>query len=132
MSITTFEKKITPELKWKNIENIPDFPLSSFDEVKQKLKTNEFSVGIDFITSNELAQWLYGSAHKKIFLLLASTPIIVAIISLVLTFVLGNYWLLFGIILGFAGQFLSNPYNSSKIFGRIVVGILFLVFLYGP
>lgn len=131
MSIITFEEKITPELKWKKIEDIPNFPLSSFNEVKQKLKTGEFSVGIDFTTSNEFAQWLYGPGHKNFFLLLASTPIIVAITSLVLAFVLDNYWLLSGVILGFAGQLLSNPYNSLKNFWKPVVGTLFLVFLYG-
>ena len=131
MSIITFEEKIAPDLQWKKIEDIPNFPLSSFDEVKQKLKTSEFSVGIDFTTANELAKWLYGSRHKTFFLLLASTPIIVAINSLVLALVLGNFWLLFGVILGFAGQFLSNPYNPSKNFWKPIVGMLFLVFLYG-
>ena len=69
--------------------------------------------------------------HTAFFLLLASTPIIVAILSLVLAFVLGNYWLLIGVVLGFAGQFLSNPYNPSKNFWKPIVGLLFLVFVYG-
>lgn len=125
------EEQITPKLKWRKIEDIPDFPLNSFEDVKRRVEANQFGLGIDFTTSNELAQWLYGGGHKLFFLLLASTPIIVAIASLVLAFVLGNYWLLVGVVLGFAGQFLSNPYNPSKNFWKPIVGILFLVFVYG-
>jgi len=125
------EEQITPKLKWNKIEDIPDFPLNTFEDVKRRVEANQFGVGIDFTTSNEFAQWLYGGGHKLFFLLLASTPIIVAIASLVLAFVLGNYWLLVGIVLGFAGQFLSNPYNPSKNFWKPIVGILFLVFVYG-
>jgi hypothetical protein len=131
MSVQQLEEKIAGDLKWNKIENIPDFPLANFDEVKRGVEANKFSLGIDFTTSNQLAQWLYGQGHKFFFLILASTPIIVAITSLVLAFVLGNYWLLLGLILGFAGQLLSNPYNSSKNFWKPVVGTLFLVFLYG-
>jgi len=125
------EEQITPKLKWNKIEDIPNFPVNSFEDVKRRAEANQFGIGIDFTTSNEFAQWLYGGSHKLFFLLLASTPIIVAILSLVLAFVLGNYWLLVGVILGFAGQFLSNPYNPSKNFWKPVVGILFLVFVYG-
>jgi len=125
------EEQITPKLKWDKIEDIPNFPLGSFEDVKRRVEAKQFGIGIDFSTSNEFAQWLYGGGHKLFFLLLASTPIIVAILSLVLAFVLGNYWLLIGVILGFAGQFLSNPYNPSKNFWKPIVGILFLVFVYG-
>lgn len=126
-----FEEKISADLKWEKIEDIPNFPVSNFDEVKQKLKTNVFSIGIDFTTANQLAQWLYGKGFSIFFTILASTPIIVAILAVILAFVLGNYWLLIGVILGFAGQLMSNPYNPSKNFWKPVVGTLFLVFLYG-
>src|SRR3989338_4358421 len=125
------EEQITPKLKWNKIGDIPNFPLNSFEDVKRRVEANQFGIGIDFTTSNEFGQWLYGGGHKLFFLLLASTPIIVAILSLVLAFVLGNYWLLIGVVLGFAGQFLSNPYNPSKKIWKPIVGLLFLVFVYG-
>src|SRR3989344_4357638 len=131
MSVQHLEKKIAGDLKWNKIENIPDFPLANFDEVKRGVEANKFSLGIDFTTSNQLAQWLYGQGHKYFFLILASTPIIVAILSIILAIVLNNYWLLAGIALGFIGQFMSNPYNPAKNFWKPIVGILFLVFLYG-
>jgi hypothetical protein len=130
MLTNNFEEEITPDLKWNKVEDIPNLPFSSFDEVKQKLKTDDFSIGIDFTTSNQLAQWLYGKGFSIFFLILASTPIIVAIIAIVSSFVLGNYWLLVGIILGFTGQFMSNPYNPAKKFWKPIVGTLFLVFVY--
>lgn len=126
-----FEEKIVSELKWQKVEDIPNFPVSNFDEVKQKLKAGTFSIGIDFTTSNQLAQWLYGKGFSIFFTILASTPIIVAVLAVILTFVLGNYWLLIGVALGFAGQLMSNPYNPSKNFWKPVAGTLFLIFLYG-
>ena len=131
MSVSHLEEQITPRLKWRRIEDVPNFPLNSFEDVKRRVEANQFSIGIDFTTSNELAHWLYGGGHKLFFLLLASTPFIIAIASLVLAFVLGNYWLLFGVVLGFAGQFLSNPYNPSRNFWKPGVGLLFLFFVYG-
>ncbi len=125
------EEQIAPKLKWTKIDDIPNFPLNSFEDVKRRVEANQFGIGIDFTTSNEFAQWLYGSGYKYFFLLLASTPILVAILSLVLVFVLDNYLLFVGVVLGFAGQFLSNPYNPSKNFWKPIVGILFLIFVYG-
>lgn len=131
MSIKYFEEQIVSKLKWNKIEDIPDFPLNSFLDVKQNIEADRFTVGIDFTTSNELAQWLYGKGHEIFFLILASGPFIIAIASVVLTILLSNYWLLTGIVLGFFGQFMSNPYNPTKNIWRSIVGMLFLVFLYG-
>jgi len=125
------EEQITPKLKWNKIGDIPNFPLNSFEDVKRRVEANQFGIGIDFTTSNELAQWLYGSGYKLFFLLLASTLHIVVITSFVLAFILGNYWLLAGVVLGFAGYFLSNPYNPSKKFWKPIASLLFLVFAYG-
>jgi hypothetical protein len=131
MLISQLEEKIAPELSWQKIEDIPDFPLHSMSEVKSSVEADQFTVGIDYTTSNTYATWLYGGGHKILYLILGSIPITIAIVSLVLVFVLGNYWLLFGVILGFAGQFLSNPYNPSKGFWKSVVGLLFFVLVYG-
>src|SRR3989344_848735 len=128
--VSAFEERIIPKLKWNKIADIPNFPLNSFEDVKRRVETNQFDLGIDFTTSNELAQWLYGQWHKFFFLILASTPIIVVIASLVLAFALGNYWLLAGVVLGFVGQFLSNPYIPSKKFWKPIVGLLFVIFVY--
>jgi len=129
--ITCFEKQIKPKLRWAKIEEIPNFPISNFEEVKKKINTGEFSIGIDYTIANDFALWLYGKGHTIFFLVLASTPFIVAVISLILAFIFNNYWLLFGIILGFAGQFFSNPYNPFKSFWSLIAKMLFLVFLYG-
>jgi hypothetical protein len=131
MHIKQFENKITSELKWNTISDIPDFPLIDFKDTKLQIEEDKFTVGIDFSTANEFAQWLYGKGHRFFFLILATVSVIVAISSLVLAIVLSNYWLLFGIAIGFAGQFLSNPYNPLKTYLKPIVGVLFLVFVYG-
>lgn len=131
MLIKDFEERVSPNLKWGKIENIPDFPLKDFEEVRHAIDANKFALGIDYTVSNQLAQWLFGQGHKFIFLILASTPFIVAILSLILAVLFSNYWLLVGIVLGFLGQLLANPYNPTKDFWKSLVGLLFLVFLYG-
>lgn len=128
--IKEFEEQITPKLKWKKIEEIPDFPFSNFEKVKTKISKGEFQIGIDFTTSNKLAQWLYGKGHAFFFIALASTPFIVAFISIFLAIFLKNWWLLAGTLLGFLGQVMSNPYNPSKNFWKPIVGTLFLVFVW--
>jgi hypothetical protein len=130
MQIKHFEEKISSDLKWNTVGEIPDFPLNTFEDVKNRVGAKEYTVGIDFTTSNQLAEWLYGRGYHYFYLLLASTPIIVCIISLVLAFTLKNYWLLAGIFLGFSGQLMSNPYNPSKQIWKSINFLLFLVFAY--
>ncbi|MDP3985244.1 MAG: hypothetical protein Q8P82_00630 [bacterium] len=90
MNTKHFEEKISAELKWNKIDDIPDFPCSNFNEVKQKIKENIFSIGIDFTTANQLAQWLYGKGFSIFFTMHATTPIIVAILGVNLAFALAN------------------------------------------
>lgn len=130
MLIKYFEEKIADDLKWDKIGDIPDFPFVNFDETKHDIIKGKFSLGIDFTISNQLARWIYGKKYGVFFLILAATPVIVAIFSITLAFVLSNYYLLLGVVLGFAGQFLSNPYNPIKNLFNSVVVVLFLVFLF--
>ena len=119
--VKEFQEEITPKLKWLYIGDIPDFPLSNFDEVKSKISTGIYSIGIDYTTANQLSRWLYGTGHKNLVVFLASTPVFICIISIVLSIVLGNYWLLFGIAIGILGFFMANPYNPARNFWLIVV-----------
>jgi len=130
MSITDLEKSIQNNLKWSSIEDIPSFPLKSFSEVIQKIESNEFSLGIDYSTSNEVAKWLYGSVYTYFFLLFSSPPFIIAVLSIILAVALSNYWFLFGIPIGFIGQFVSNPYNPLKTFFNIVALIAVFVLIW--
>jgi len=128
--ISKYEERITLELKWKTISDIPNFPINSFNEIQNKINFNEYSLGIDFSTSNQFAQWFYGTDHKYLFLALASAPLFFAIISIILSFVYGNYWLLFGVALGLffllfhlrEGGVVDELGNTSKMLFFILFG----------
>ena len=122
-----FETRIEPEMKWTRVQDIPDFPFTTFGDARAKIQSGEYATGADFTASNMFARWLYGDAYKYFFLLLASTPFIGVLVSIALSVWLNNYWLLFGVLLGFLGQFTSNPYNPSKgFFNMLVAGLVAL------
>jgi len=131
MDLSQFERQIESTLKWKKIKELPNFPIIHLEELKKKINSGEYSISIDFTTANEFARGLYGARYAIFFFVLASTPFIVATLSVILAFILKNYYLLFGIISAFAGFFLSNPYNPFKSFWKSMVGILLLVCFYG-
>lgn len=131
MLVKDFEERIAPDIKWEKVEDIPNLSHLSFDEVKKKIGANEYSIGIDYNVSLEVAKWLYGPAYRTLFFLLTWTPYIMSVVAIVLAFILGNYWLLFGVVICVAGLTLANPMFRSRKFFTIVAGILFLVFLYG-
>jgi len=116
------------ELKWDRIEDIPDFPIGSFQELKQQIDENSFSLGVDFSASNRIAPWFYGSVRRAFFSFLVMFPFFVFIIVLISFFFLKDFWLLLGIIFGFLGFYLASPYNPFRKFLDFV-GILLLILL---
>lgn len=125
--LTEWQTKIQSELLWSKVEEIPGIPFLSFQDAQEKINTGDFATGIDFSTANQLAKWRYGDAYRNFFLFFASAPLIIALLSIILSFSLNNYWLLFGIILCFIGQFTSNPYNVSKRFyGKLALALTLL------
>jgi hypothetical protein len=120
------EERISKELKWGKVEDIPNFPLNSFYSLQQEVKESRFLVGIEPDISLELAPWFYGF----FVVILGATPFIGVITSIVLSFIFSNYWLLFGVILSILAFLLSNPYNFAIKFWKIVTFILFILFLY--
>ncbi len=130
MLANRFEQQNTPELKWNRIEDIPDFPISTYEEVKQKVASKEFLLGIDYTTANHLGQWLYGKGYTAFSYILSCAPFLVAIASPILAIILRNWWLLAGMLLGFIGQLSSNPFNPWRGFLRLIAATVFLVFIW--
>lgn len=124
------EKRFERELRWPTVKDIPDFPARSFEEVKEKVKSNDLSVGIDYTVANYAAPAIHGPSYKPIFCVWVNMPFVLAILAIVLSVTLGNYFLLLAIPLVFMSEFLSNPYNPlSKLFGKVTF-FLSLYFLH--
>jgi hypothetical protein len=131
MHLESFEAEITQKLKWKKVEEIPNFPLNSYEDVIKNVNAGQFEIGIDYSVANQAAEWLYGKSHVILFLLLASPPYIIALLSMILSIVLGNHWLLIGFVIGFAGQIFSNPFNPFRGFMTIIAWLSLLLLVYG-
>lgn len=132
MSVKSFEEEITPKLKWERVEDIPNFPLESYDEVKKKLSTYEYSIGIDDVIAMDATKWLYSLEYASFFTLMTWIPFIIAVVAIVLAFVLGNYWLLFGFVISLVAAFvLAIPTMPFRRFLTIVAVVIFFIFLYG-
>ena len=99
---------------WSRVEEIPGFPLKNYTEVKKKVSSKEFTLGIDFTVSNKLAALDYGKWHKIYLMLFAIIPVFIAIASVILAILYRNGWILFCIPVGLIGQISSNPYTHTK------------------
>jgi len=131
MNLYDIEKEITPKLKWGKIEEIPSFPAKSFEELKRMIQSQTLQIGADFSTSNLLAESLYGKAYANFHYFLTWIPIIIAVLSLILAFILGNYWFIVGVPLSLSSMILANPYNPFKHLMTLLALILILVSGYG-
>lgn len=112
--IKEIEQRLKPNLKWQKVEEIPDFPLHSFADVKNRVSADEFSVGVDFDVARKFASWVYGRFYASLFALLWTVPLWVTVGTLILAFVRGNYFLLLCLPVVVMGYFLSSPYALGK------------------
>jgi hypothetical protein len=129
--IEQFESEISNELKWNNVENIPNFPMDSFTELQNAISNKTYSVGVDFTTANQLSSWIFGKVYTVLYFILTWVPYIVIAASIVLAIALNNYWMIIGIALAFFGMLFSNPYNPAKSFWSFISVVIFCVFVYG-
>ncbi len=130
-----FEKIIKPELKWKSIDLIPDFPFENLEQLRYAERERIISFGIDFSAANQFASSLYGAVYTYFFLFVSATWIWTGFASIVISFILGNYWLLLGIPLAFIAFFVSNPFNPAKGFFSLIniicIGLIIYAVFYG-
>ncbi len=73
------EAQLTEKPNWSRVEEIPGFPLKNYMEVKEKVSSKEFTLGIDFTVSNKFAEFDYGKWQKIYSGLFAIIPIFIAI-----------------------------------------------------
>lgn len=131
MQTNYLEEKILSEIRWNKVEDIPDFPLKSFEDLQQQIEAKKFNVGIDYGISNRLAEWLYGKRYAISHYLLTWIPFIFAIVSIILALILKNYLLLLGIPFSIIAMITADPINPSRDFMTFIASLSFLLFVYG-
>jgi hypothetical protein len=132
MNLQQIEEGLLAKLTWETVGDIPEFPFENFADLQLADNNGRFLVRIwPSAFTNELASWIHGRGYATLFALFYNAPFFIAIVSIVLVFVLSNYWLLLGIVLGFGGHgygiYRSTPEARSKPIPFMLYGSLILL-----
>lgn len=129
MTITEIESTLRTSLPVQSVSQLEDLPYNSYSEFLDAQKNGHAQVLTRF--DSETSEVLGTKGQKFIYLLVVNAPILVSVVVLILSFVLWNFWLLFGIPLAFIGMSFSSPF-VMKTFGKgllIVATLCFLITL---
>lgn len=113
MSVVEFEKQVSPQLKWRRVEDIPEFPFKNLQDVRERVRSRELTIGIDHDAVLDAANKLYSQSYAVTQAAVLSAPLLFAVASSVLALVFHNYLYLAGVPLAIV-SFLSssgNPYR---------------------
>lgn len=123
--VDCLEFQLKRKLKWKTIKEIPDFPFTDFADVRKSVNSREYTIGIDFDVSNNLARWLYGRMYSFTAATFLLTPVYFTVALIIGSIIWKDYWLLIGIPLTFIGFALGSVYrNRSKLVTLTLISIL--------
>jgi hypothetical protein len=120
------EKKLWAAAKASRISDIPGFPLASHAALKAAIATGEAQLGIEYAAARDLVPISKSASASALILALTWVMPALAIGSIILAILTGNWWALFGVVSSFLGQTLANPYNPAKALGKILVAAALL------
>ena len=120
---TEFEHELLRELKWKHLSEIPDCPVVSFCDLLNEVRTGIFFVSVDYIAANMLALSTSSPFFSSLSVLISWVPYLVALACLPAAYLVGDVWVLAGVVLSLIAMFISSPVNPARRFATIV-GIL--------
>lgn len=127
MNITPeIEKKLWEAAKASRISDIGGFPLASHAALKAAVASGEVRLGIEFGAARDLVRISKSASASALILALTWVTPALAIGSVVVAFVTGNWWALCGVVSSFLGQFLANPYNPAQSLWKILVAAALL------
>jgi len=127
MNITSeIEKKLWAAAKVTRIFDIAGFPFAGHAELKAAVASGEAQLGIEFAAARELVRISKSASASALILALTWVTPALAIGSVVVAFVTGNWWALCGVVSSFLGQILANPYNPAKSLWKILVAAALL------
>jgi len=130
MNITPeIEKELWTKAEASGITDIPGFPFPSYYALTEAVTTGDARMGIEYTAAKELVRISKSNSAGFLLPILFLVMPALAIGSVVVAFMTGNWWALGGVISSFLGQILANPYNPVKLLGKLLVaGALFHIF----
>jgi hypothetical protein len=108
--------------------NLPEgFPYQTIDEIREGVKDKSLHIKAPY---NSDVLYKYGNkAEKYSHNFWLSIPFVIILTSIVLAICLGNYYLLFGVLLSLIGFFMSTPFLKIRGLLYIISFGLFIFFI---
>jgi hypothetical protein len=127
MSLTpSVEEQLWSRAGVRRIVDIRGFPFPSHDALREAVTRREAQLGIEYAAARDLVAVTKSPAAGVLILAMAWVTPLLALASLALPFVTGNWWALGGAPSSFLGQFLANPYNPAKSLTKVILAATLL------
>lgn len=125
------ESKLREVIGYGNIGELPGIPVASWDVLSQQMRSGRYILAVDTSAGPFADQFARGWS-RFLRLVIVTLPITNAVVLLVATFLLSNYWLLLGIPLLFVAQLLAPPVAVRGAGSVVLASILILLCIFGP
>lgn len=127
MSLTpTVEEQLWSRAGVCRIVDVRGFPFPSHDAMREAVMRREAQLGIEYAAARDLVRVTKSPAAGVLILAMTWLTPLLALASLVLPFITGNWWALGGAPSSFLGQFLANPYNPAKPLTKVILAATLL------
>lgn len=115
-----FEDELRRELTWKSLSEVPNCPVASFCDLLKEVRTGNFFVSVDYIAANMLALSTSSPFFSPLSVLISWVPYLVALACLPTAYLVGDVWVLAGVVLSLIAMFISSPVNPARRFVTIL------------
>jgi hypothetical protein len=115
------EKKLWAAAGVSRISDIPGFPFDSHAALKAAVAAGEAQFGIEYAAARDLVPISKPTVASALILALTWVTPLLAVGSIVVAFVTGNWWALCGVVSSFLGQTLANPCIPARSLWKILV-----------
>ena len=122
MSISDIEQELRELNRITAVENADDIPFSDYEEFVGLEKAGKIRIASAY--DGDLVYSLGGKAEAIMHALLVWSPALIAIASVVFSFILSTFWLLVGVPLAILGFLLSTPAFMKGIGSLIAIAAL--------
>lgn len=122
--VEEWERNVELRLKWSRVADIPAFPCKTLEEIRERVKSGDLALGIDYGLALTVAERAYGQRYALMNAAIGFLPFLLALALSVLAFYQKDYLLLIGVPLCILGTFLSSPYTRLTVLRVALSGLL--------
>lgn len=115
------EEQLWSQAGVRRIVDVRGFPFPSYDALRAAVMNREAQLGIEYAAARDLVRITKSPAAALLILAMTGMTPLLALASLLLPFLTGNWWALGGAPSSFLGQFLANPYNPAKPLTKVIL-----------